>query len=115
MNWRFRFVFFCIVISFFLIVLRLFYWQVVRAEELSSVAQSQYGRVANLLPERGEIQTSDLYPIAANKLSYLVFANPKEIKDKNTAIPLLSSLLEIDKATISAEQCKFTTRWAGQF
>jgi stage V sporulation protein D (sporulation-specific penicillin-binding protein) len=103
MNWRFRFVFFCIVISFFLIVLRLFYWQVVRAEELSSVAQSQYGRVANLLPERGEIQTSDLYPIAANKLSYLVFANPKEIKDKNTAIPLLSSLLEIDKATISAQ------------
>lgn len=56
-----------------------------------------------LTATRGEIRTSDEYAIAANKLSYLVWANPKEIKDKEKESEVLGSLLEIDKATISAQ------------
>lgn len=57
------------------------------------------------MPQRGEIQTSDGFPIVANKLDYLVFANPKEVKDKNKTevINSLSGILKLDSATVSAD------------
>ncbi|OGH21799.1 MAG: hypothetical protein A3F31_04655 [Candidatus Levybacteria bacterium RIFCSPHIGHO2_12_FULL_38_12] len=100
--WRYYFTLLSLVLAFFLVGVRLFYWQVVRAEELLLLGQSQYGRVVKLLSERGEIKTSDGYPIVTNRPSFLVFANPKEISDKNKTIDLLSQTLEIDKASVSA-------------
>lgn len=82
--------------------MRLFYWQVVRADELSAMGQAQYDKQVTLTAERGEIKTSDGYAIAANKLAYLVFANPKEIKDKQSESDQLEKLLDIKSATISA-------------
>ena len=76
MTWRYRFVLFLFVFLFGLVISRLFYWQVVRAQELAAMGQAQYGRQVILTAERGEIKTSDEFAIAANKLSYLVFANP---------------------------------------
>ena len=102
MTGRLRFTLIVLTLFFSLVTLRLFYWQIVKAEELSLMGQSQYGRIVTLTPQRGEIKTSDGFPIAANKISYLVFANPKEIKDKKNVGLKLSSVLEIDKATISA-------------
>lgn len=102
MTGRLRFTLIVLTLFFSLVTLRLFYWQIVKTEELSLMGQSQYGRIVTLTPQRGEIKTSDGFPIAANKISYLVFANPKEIKDKKNVGLKLSSVLEIDKATISA-------------
>lgn len=103
MRWRYRAVlcFFFLLLS--LILGRLFYWQSVRAEELATMGELQYGRKIVIEPERGEIKTSDSFTIAANKLSYLVYANPKEIKDKQQASYLLSPVLDVDQATISAQ------------
>lgn len=102
MTWRYRVVFIFLIASFFLILLRLFYWQVVKAEELSELGESQYGNYIKVKPKRGEIKTSDGFSIAANKVSYLLFANPKEIKDKKNTSIILSKLLEQDEASISA-------------
>ncbi len=102
MNWRYRFVLFIFLFLFLLILLRLFYWQTVRAEELASLGQAQYGSAIKLTPRRGEILTNDGFSLAANKISYLVFADPKEIKDKKKTTDTLSSLLQVDSATISA-------------
>lgn len=102
MIWRYRISFSFILFLFFIIVLKLFYWQVVRAEELSMMGLSQYGKNVIVQPERGEIKTSDGFPIATNKLSYLVYVNPKEIKEKDKISETLSPILEIDKASISA-------------
>lgn len=102
MNWRIRVTFILLIGIYGILLLRLFYWQVVKAEELSHVGRSQYDQQITLLPKRGEIKTSDNFAIAANKLSYLVFANPKQITEKEKTIELLSSKLQIDKATISA-------------
>src|SRR5581483_9371141 len=108
--WRFRAVFFLFTILFFFIACRLFYWQVVRADELSSLGQEQYDRAIKLVPQRGEIKTADGYPIATNKLSYLVFANPKEVEDKDKTSLLLSHLLKIDTASVTA-QLSFQDRY----
>jgi cell division protein FtsI/penicillin-binding protein 2 len=102
MIWRYRFAFLGIIFLFFLVVLRLFYWQVVKAQELSLIAQNQYGTTLKLTPQRGEIRTSDNFPIATNKISYLVFANPKEIKNAGEISIVLSRVLGVDTASVSA-------------
>ena len=103
MIWRYRTILLILIAIFCLIIIRLFYWQVVKASELSLLGQSQYGRVIKVLPQRGEIKTSDNFPIATNKISYLVFANPKEIRDKEKNSLVLSYALGVDRASISAK------------
>ncbi len=100
---RYRTVLLVFTIIFGVILLRLFYWQVVKAEELSELGQIQYGKSLKIEPVRGEILTSDGFPIAANKITYLLYANPKEVKNKSQVSKLLSETLGIDQASISAQ------------
>jgi cell division protein FtsI/penicillin-binding protein 2 len=102
MTWRYRLVFFGLIFLFLLVVARLFYWQVVKAQELSLLGQEQYGTTTTIIPQRGEIETSDGFPIAANKISYQVFANPKEISNKGEVTAALASVLQLDVASVSA-------------
>ncbi len=102
MSWRYRFTLLIFLSLFILVLTRLFYWQVVRASELAVLGKDQYGRQMTLTATRGEIKTSDGFEIAANKLSYLVFTNPKEIKDKKQQAEQMSPLLEMDEASLSA-------------
>ncbi|MDP2637871.1 MAG: penicillin-binding protein 2 [Candidatus Levybacteria bacterium] len=103
MKWRYSFVFIFLVVLFLSVIMRLFYWQVVKAEMLSELAQFQYNGVIKVLPKRGEIKTSDGFSIAANKVSYLLFANPTEIKDKPQFAKILSPLLDVSVASISSQ------------
>lgn len=102
MNWRFRIATLFFVILFLAVLGRLFYWQVVRADELAQLGEAQYGRRIVQVPQRGEIKTSDGYSIAANKVSYLVFANPKEITNKDAITQILAPLLQAELASISS-------------
>ncbi len=103
MAWRYRCVLLFFTFLFLTIIGRLFYWQVVKAQELAAIGQAQYGRAIKLQPQRGEILTSDGFAVAANKLTYLVFANPKEVKDVKQQSEQLAYLLKMDSATISAQ------------
>lgn len=102
MTWRYRFTLFFFLIVLALIVVRLFYWQVVRAQELSAIAQAQYDQQVVSEAQRGEIRTSDGFTIAADKLAYLVYANPKVVKDKDKESDALGKFLDIQSATVSA-------------
>ena len=102
MTWRYRLIFLILTLFFSVIIGRLFYWQVVKAQELTTLGKLQYGRLVKLFAQRGEIRTSDGFPIVTNKISYLVFANPKEIKDKKLITDVLSPILKVDTASISA-------------
>ncbi|MEK7551559.1 MAG: hypothetical protein AAB532_03085, partial [Patescibacteria group bacterium] len=102
MNWRYKFCLSVIVVAFLLVVLRLFYWQVVKAQELSNLGDLQYGSAIKILPKRGEIRTSDGFPIATNKVSYQIYANPKEISNKEATAQVISSILGVDVASVSA-------------
>lgn len=102
MRWRYVTVLSFFLFCFFVLLSRLFYWQVVKADELASLGQSQYGSLITIQPKRGDIVASDSFPLATNRLSYLVFANPKEVPQKNAAAQLLSPILAIDAASLSA-------------
>ena len=103
MGFRYRISLFFFLFLFFLVIGRLFYWQVVRASELQSLAEAQYGRQINLPATRGEIKTADGFAIVANKLSYLVFLNPKELKDKKELSDALAPIIDTESASISAK------------
>ena len=102
MTWRFRFTFLILAVAFAAIISRLFYWQVIKRDDLSAMALSQYSGVRKILPQRGEIKTSDNFPLASNKISYLMFANPKVIKDQKKVTDTLSLYVKSDSASISA-------------
>lgn len=102
MRWRFLFTLIFFATAFFAITARLFYWQVVKAADLSAMAQAQYGNLVDITPQRGEIMTSDNFPVVTNRLSYLVFANPKEVKNIGDTAAILSPILQVDSASISA-------------
>lgn len=111
MNLRLRIALFFFVFSFLIIISRLFYWQIVKADELSYIGASQYGSAIKITPLRGEIKTSDGFSVVANKVSYLVFANPKEIKDIAKTAKKLSDILNMDSASISAS-LKVDSLWS---
>lgn len=101
MTWRYRATFIFLISLFIVVISRLFYWQVVKASELSLLGENQYGKIIKLQPQRGQIYTSDGFPIVANRLTYTVYANPKDIGNKNTMALTLTSILKTEEASIS--------------
>ncbi len=88
---------------YLLIFLKLFHWQIVKAEELKTLSESQSSEQLRVEARRGEIHASDGFPLATNKISYLLYANPKLADNKNTYSDLLAKALDMDTATISAK------------
>lgn len=101
-NIRLRLVLIGFAVLFLLLVIRLFYWQVVNAEDLKEYGLSQSTESLDVPASRGQILASDGFALATNKISYLVYANPRLVSDKDTYAHKLSGLLDIDQATISA-------------
>ncbi len=66
----------------FLIALRLFYWQVVKSEELSLLAESQHWESFEIPAKRGRIFAADGFPLVDNQPAFLVFASLPDLKEK---------------------------------
>lgn len=81
---------------------RLFYWQIIRAEEIKEIKNNQSTESLELLPRRGDVLFSDNFPIATNNINYLTYANPKIISDVNKYSNELAEVLVYDVASISA-------------
>jgi cell division protein FtsI/penicillin-binding protein 2 len=70
--------FFCI--WFLLLLGRLTYWQVVKAEDLDRIAKLQYNSVDTLPAPRGIIKSSDGYPLVQNTIEYMAYVDPKHFE-----------------------------------
>ena len=108
-NWgsvRFFFVLFTFFLLYLIVILNLFYWQVVRGEELKKIGEKQSTESLFLPAKRGDIVTSDNFPIATNKTSYLFYSNPKLINDKTFYALTLSEILGMSEASIAAKLSK---------
>src|SRR5947207_14124844 len=103
MRWRYFTVFTFFFFSFLAIWIKLGYYQIAKAEELSAMGQAQYALHLEIPPHRGEIQTSDGFPIVTNKISYLLYANPKAVKDSDKVAQTLAPMLSEDIASLSAK------------
>lgn len=100
---RFSTVLFFFLFLYFLVIAKLFYWQVVRASDLRKIGEAQSTESLLIKAARGEILTSDNFPLATNKITYLIYANPKLIKDKDYYSNKLSETLSLPEASVSAK------------
>ena len=89
-------------VGFFAILAKLFYWQIVNADtlRLSGRAQSTLSLVSTA--KRGDVLFNDEFPLATNKISYLLYANPKTVDSATNYANFLAPILQIDAASISA-------------
>lgn len=101
--WRIWTVFNLIVLFFFLITVRLFYWQIIEGDKLRLVATSQHFMEFTLPATRGQILASDGSPLVTNQIAYLVYAQPKEITNLATFSRSVASVLPLDEQALIAK------------
>lgn len=95
-----------IYLGFLVIAGRLFYWQIIKGNELSSIASKQYERSSISQAKRGDIFTSDGYLLVGNQPAYRLFAQKDQL-DQNPdylAKILAPLILETDKHYQTATQ-----------
>ncbi len=110
MSKRFVIVFSLFLLSFLAINLKLFQWQILKADTLVALAKSQSQTSFWLTPQRGDILASDGFPLATNKMAYVLFARPGDMKDKDVESQLLATVLDVSLATVSA-RLSTTSAW----
>ena len=108
-----RFIFLFRFFSFLIlaIIIRLFYWQVVKARELRSLARSQHFSETIVRPNRGKIIAADNFPLVFNQPRYALFAyTPNlEISHSDLANLLLEKLdFQLDDPELATQPAKLT-------
>lgn len=75
------------------IAARLFYWQVLKFDDLSAMAEQQRTVSLHLDAPRGTIYALDGAILASNKPTFLLYGLPKVIKDKKNTAKQLAKIL----------------------
>lgn len=86
MIYRVRILRLVIGLFFILLIVRLFYWQVLEGHDLSKVARGQYERGSSILAKRGNILGRDGSGLAVSTDAWLVFATIPDINDSRKKI-----------------------------
>src|SRR3989338_260383 len=95
--WRLWFVFILLCSIFFVISIRLFYWQIIAGNTLKTQAANQYSIERSLPAIRGQILDSDREAIVLSQPAFLIFAEPKNIQDPSQVSRKLAEILSLDE------------------
>lgn len=82
MEWRIKTLQVFFILWAMIIIGRLGYWQIIKAEDLKTQANLQYGNIAYIPAPRGEIKSSDGFPLVSNIDTFLLYINPKVMKSQ---------------------------------
>jgi cell division protein FtsI/penicillin-binding protein 2 len=85
------------------IIARLFYWQVVAADDLKLEAASQYFLQFTLPAARGSILASDGSPLVMNQPAFLVYAEPRRITNVNAFVGAVAPMLDLDPKVLTTQ------------
>lgn len=103
--WRFQTLQSLFWILGIVIILRLFYWQVVMGEKLQAMAESQHFSQEEIPTKRGKILATDGFPLTTSQKAYLVFANlPKLDLDKTEVASRLAPFLDAKEPEKTKEE-----------
>ncbi|MBP7786152.1 penicillin-binding protein 2 [Patescibacteria group bacterium] len=80
-NWRIEISFLFFLFCFVLVVLRLFQIQILQHGNYKTLAENQYSYQSDIPAKRGDILSSDGYILAGARSNYLLFGEPKKIKE----------------------------------
>ncbi len=90
----------CIILSFIIIICKVFYIQVIDYKKLSSLASSLWSRNLPIEADRGRIYTSDHTAVADNLTTVSLVFIPNQVKDKDRVASDIASILNVDKSVI---------------
>ena len=93
---------------FVLLFGRMFYWQVIKADELSQKAFSQQTKNSIISPKRGSIYARNGVVLARSVAVETISVTPKNIKKKEETAKGLAELLNLDYDTILGKVNKTT-------
>lgn len=98
---RQAFVFLFFLIFLAILVLRLFYLQAVRHSFYFKLANEEHIFSEKLQPKRGTIYDRNMRVLAVNLNRESVYANPRQMVDKDKTAKILASVLELDKSAVA--------------
>jgi cell division protein FtsI/penicillin-binding protein 2 len=101
--WRLHAAFVALASLFVVVVLRLFYWQVIAGGRLRLEAASQYNLTFTLPAARGSINAIDGSPLTISVPAYLVFAQPVHIKNPPEFARLVAPILLLEEKDVLAQ------------
>ena len=90
---RIKIVLLLMLLLFIIILVKIFYLQTVKNNELSKLANDLWERNLPLMPERGEILDRNGKILATNITTVTLYAVPNQIIDKETTAKKLSEIL----------------------
>lgn len=82
-----------------IIVIKLFYIQVLAAEQYSS---NGYLQTQKITPSRGSVYDRNNNLLASNQITYLLYSEPKKINDRKETINKIDEILKIGEATLES-------------
>lgn len=95
---RALYVFYLVIIC--TIVIKLFVIQILASEQFLG---NDYLQTLKINPLRGSMYDINKQPLVSNQMTYKLYAEPKNIKDKDETIRKLDGLLHIGEVTLSAK------------
>ncbi len=95
---KLKLLFLLFTLFFIAISTKLFYIQILNQK----THLSDYITTSKILPERGKIYDRHDQPIVVNQTKYLLFAEPKQIKDRDSVVKKINDVLQIGESTIEA-------------
>lgn len=111
MGRRISFVFAFFLLLYSIILLKLFFLQVISFENLAGLAQKQRSSELPIYASRGKISASDGSPLVINQKTYGVYLEPKNLTDEKKTVEILSKELEIPIATIAGKLADTSLLW----
>ncbi|MDR0854808.1 MAG: hypothetical protein LBN25_00385 [Christensenellaceae bacterium] len=81
---------------FFALIARVFFVEVIQAQDLQAKALDQWLREVPIMGERGEVYDRNGILLADSYTAYTIYARPVSIKDKNKTLSALVSVLGLD-------------------
>lgn len=88
----------------FLVGARLFYWQILAADNLAAAAENQHWISFEIAAKRGEILAQDSFPLASNQEAYLLFASRPDLTRKPAKIASLISPFLLNTEPLDEEE-----------
>jgi cell division protein FtsI/penicillin-binding protein 2 len=70
-----------LLFCFSIIIIRLFYWQIIKSPELKEKALSQTYKLEKIIPSRGKIFSFDNFPLVLNQTNYKISIYKPNLKD----------------------------------
>ncbi|MFC1608836.1 peptidoglycan D,D-transpeptidase FtsI family protein [Patescibacteria group bacterium] len=102
-DWRIYMLLFSIFGVFILIIIRLYFLQIVSHEKYELIADGQYRIFKKLIPDRGDVFLKNYdkrYPLAINRDLDTVYVVPREIDSPEEVVEKVSRVLELDKEKV---------------